>query len=624
MYKSFFEFNRRPFSAMPQVDFYFPAAAIETARQTLTRCVERSEGPALIIGPVGTGKTLLCQVLATQFASHFQICQLANSRLCSRRALLQAILFESGLDYRGLDEGELRLTLIDYLSTDTSCPNGMVLLVDEAHSVPIELLEELRMITNLIRNGESRVRLILSGLPKLEERFASPKLESFSQRIAARCYLECLNRDETANYVRYYVTTAGSERNPVFEDESLRVVYDATDGIPRLINQLCDHALVMAAVGGHRVMDGTGIQEAWTDLQQLPEPSYSKNLTPAENSAFIEFGSLDDGPSDLDSISEEMPAGLNNQDSGHIHDEKSESLEMPVVAYSGEGLDQLEQQVADAKETVVTAESDEVEPMLAANSQDATSNHEIETEPVRTVNPFDELFEEEEVVIDRCVSLNTSESNHQVVASEEGRLISALLNDDDRQLSLNAGPDPPQSGQEIVPRIWSTIKDRVEGQLERASGLANAHSTDFVVPVSQEGTDEPPDVVPYPTTLTSPYETDQVNVNDSWAIPVESLARAGISQEADVSGDVASTPKLHGFVNVVSDQETQFVSAETSDRNSETGNLAQNEVDIVLPDERDVIVVDDEVPVETTESSQVTGRARRQEYRRLFAKLRRG
>ena len=194
MYESFFQLSARPFAAAPQVDRYFPAHAIENARQTLTRVIERAEGAGLVVGPTGTGKSLLLQVLAEQFRDRFDVALLANGHLTTRRALLQAISFELGLPYRGLEEGELRLSLIDHLAPGTRCPQGMLLLLDEAHRLPLRLMEEVRMITNLVRNGQPRVRLVLAGSVALEERFARPDLESFSQRLSARCYLETLDR----------------------------------------------------------------------------------------------------------------------------------------------------------------------------------------------------------------------------------------------------------------------------------------------------------------------------------------------------------------------------------------------------------------------------------------------
>ncbi len=249
MYEDFFRLLRRPFLAAPQAGRYFPAAAIENARKTLTRSIERGEGAGLIVGPSGTGKTLLCQLLADQFTSIFSVVLLTSGRLGTRQALLQATLYELGLPYRGMDEGELRLSLLDHLEPTPGGTEGLLLLIDEAQTLPWRLLEEVRMFTNLVRNGLARVRVVLAGSPVLEERFASPKLNSFSQRLAARCYLESLESAETADYVRAQIVAAGGESARVFTDEALGSIYRASDGIPRLINQVCDHALILASLG---------------------------------------------------------------------------------------------------------------------------------------------------------------------------------------------------------------------------------------------------------------------------------------------------------------------------------------------------------------------------------------
>jgi general secretion pathway protein A len=202
MYEMFFHFQNSPFPAQPVVANYFPTQAVESARQCLVRIIERSEGPGLIVGPAGVGKTLLLQVLAEHFSDVYRIALLSGTRIDTRKSLLQNILFELGVPYRGMDEGELRLGLIDALRPSDSCRNGILLLVDEAHTLPLRLLDEIRMITNVVRDGQPRARLVLAGGSAMEERFANPKMESFNQRIAARCYLQSLSREETYEYVR--------------------------------------------------------------------------------------------------------------------------------------------------------------------------------------------------------------------------------------------------------------------------------------------------------------------------------------------------------------------------------------------------------------------------------------
>ena len=197
MYEACFGFAQRPFTAMPQTELYFPGAIIDAARETLARCIERGTGIGMLVGPSGMGKTLLCRLLAEQFEETLATAVLSSGRLSTRRNLFQAILYELGKPYRGLDEGEARIAIVDYLTLDEQCPDGMLLVIDEAHSLPLRLLEELRMLTNISRDGKPMVRLVLSGGCVLEERLANPRLDSFSQRIVARCYLEPLNRSET-------------------------------------------------------------------------------------------------------------------------------------------------------------------------------------------------------------------------------------------------------------------------------------------------------------------------------------------------------------------------------------------------------------------------------------------
>ena len=398
MYEAFFGLKERPFAAAPQASRYYPAAAIEGSRQTLSRCIERAEGAALLIGPAGTGKTLLCQVLAEQFREKFEIALLDSGRLCTRRALLQAILFELGLPYRGMEEGELRLSLIDHLSPRENFPSGMVLLIDEAHTLPLRLLEEVRMITNLVRGGQPRVRLVLAGGPMLEERFASPKLESFNQRLAARCYLQAMDRNDTLGYVRAQITAAGGNIDKMFSPDALDAVYRASDGIPRLANQVCDHALILAAAGGVRQINKAGIEESWSDLQQLPTPWNAAPGVSQPAADLVEFGTLEDEAPDEVQAVPFRPLVIAQQ---------PEAYE-PIAQ-----LEQIQSQLAAIDDEFHPAGSIVPEVELVFNG---------------AMDPFHEEFEEEEVVIDRYASMEIDLlRDRPIVHSTEGRQLSALL-----------------------------------------------------------------------------------------------------------------------------------------------------------------------------------------------------
>ncbi len=352
------EREERVFPSYPQATRYFPSASIEEARQRLGRTINRGDGPGLVIGAPGTGKSLLLQVLAAQFHERFDVVLLACARLCTRRALLQAVLFELGLPYKLRDEGELRLSLLDHLLSPKECPEGLLLLVDEAQVLPIALLDELRVMTNVVRSGVPRVRLVLAGSSALEEAFAHQELESFSQRLSARCYLAPLGRDETIQFIRAQVAACGGAPDELFAADAWGAIFEASDGVPRLVNQLCDRALLLAANECCSLIDGRVVEAAWSDLQQLPTPWETPPSSPAASATdqVIEFSGLS-----------------NDVRADDDYDEESIAVVEPT-------------------------ELDFDDDAVGIPIEESSSN--CQTESLSAIDPFAERFEEEEVVLD--------------------------------------------------------------------------------------------------------------------------------------------------------------------------------------------------------------------------------
>ncbi len=309
MYEELFQTTDRPFRATPDVRFYFPFESMEQTRQTVLRAVRRAEGPVAVMGGVGLGKSLLAAMLAEDLTERFDVVRLHAARLCSRRAMLQNILFELQLAYRDLSEGELRLSLMERMEPSPGhAAEGLALIVDEAQTLPTKLLEELRLITNFARGGQSRARLVLLGSLQLEETLALPEMSSFNQRLAARCFLQPMNRVQTADFVRHQFTCAGIDPREIITRDALENVYVASEGIPRLVNQVMDHALILAIASDQYPISAALVQEAWSDLQQLP---MSWNQTEPAAGAPIEFGSIDD----LDQDFELEPEGMDEVES---------------------------------------------------------------------------------------------------------------------------------------------------------------------------------------------------------------------------------------------------------------------------------------------------------------------
>lgn len=273
MYESFFGFVKRPFLAVSTLDRYFPATSIEQTLQTTSRAIQRGEGPVAIFGGTGLGKTMCCLRIAEHFHRNFEVVMLSSSQLITRRALLQSLLFELRMPYRDMSEGELRLTLMNRIQPSVeNLTDGLVLIVDEAQTLSMKLLDELRLLTNVVRNGVPRVRLVLCGTMRLEECLSHPHMESMNQRLAARCYLTPLSLQETAQYVTHKIELSGAASSTVMTRDALDAIYRGSDGIPRLIDQLADQSLLLAFNDRERPVSAAMVGRAWCVLQQLPNP----------------------------------------------------------------------------------------------------------------------------------------------------------------------------------------------------------------------------------------------------------------------------------------------------------------------------------------------------------------
>lgn len=420
MYEAFFGFQSTPFPAVPVVANYFPAQGMESARQNLVRAIERAEGPGLVVGPAGIGKSLLLQVLSDYFANTFRVVHLSGNRVTTRKSLLQTILFELEMSYRGLDEGELRLALIDALRRDDSIPNGILLLIDEAQTLSMRLLDETRLITNVAQEGQPRVRLILAGTPRLEERFTNPKLESLNQRIAARCYLQNFSKEETYEYIRAEISWAGGNPDSLLSDDTMRAIFQATDGIPRLINQVCDHALVLAHAKARTHLDPGLIQDAWADMQQLPPPWQPNPAKPSSSqSTVIEFGELDgdDSRTTFESlidiefpIDEECPV----TDSDPITAQNDSPCDEDSFCEVPSAREQIEIEIEIEEEErpfpEFTSDSVLITPSFGQGSLEWVNCGEVNIEEEAPSHvepdPFSDAFEEDIVVIDRFAARN--------------------------------------------------------------------------------------------------------------------------------------------------------------------------------------------------------------------------
>jgi type II secretory pathway predicted ATPase ExeA len=270
MYEAYFHLLKRPFAATPDPSCFFAPEPIQEVVDELVLRAESGQGICLLSAPAGTGKTLVCRRIAAELSGRLSPLFLANANFPTRRALLQSLLFELGLRYSGLEEQELRLAVYAALRKSTQMGRGAVLIVDEAHLLNDRLLEELRLLASLAEEDQPLARVILAGQPALEERLVSPALEALNQRTVCQAYLDSLTREQSIDYVKFRIEWAGGDSTRIFTPKALERIALARNGLPRCLNQLGDHVLLLAYVQELPKVTEEAVDEALRDLKQLP------------------------------------------------------------------------------------------------------------------------------------------------------------------------------------------------------------------------------------------------------------------------------------------------------------------------------------------------------------------
>ncbi|MFK7817910.1 MAG: ExeA family protein [Planctomycetaceae bacterium] len=282
MFENHFGFIRRPFTAGPDVELFVNNETAQAAFESIDYCLRGGQGIAVLTAPSGTGKSMLCQVLIGELRDEFHFSFLPSPGTSSRLGLLQAIYFGLGKRVKrrhaGISDSEMRLELIDAVRSLRVRSTGLALLIDEAHLLDNEQLEEIRILSNFADRGQPLIRPLLCGAPSLEERLLDPELKALSQRIRCQVYLEPLSRDESELFIHHQLTRAGVQNRHIFEPGALQKIVQAADGNARCLNQLCDEALHLAAKESERTVTDAIVETALDTLVQLPL-SWNRSLT---------------------------------------------------------------------------------------------------------------------------------------------------------------------------------------------------------------------------------------------------------------------------------------------------------------------------------------------------------
>lgn len=249
MYKAFFGLTRNPFDLTPDPRCFVSTRRHNEALAALYYGVRWHKGFVVVTGEVGTGKTLLlrCLLRLLKESKDVAYAYLFNSRL-SPTEFLQYILSDFGLPASGKNKSELLLDLGQFLVSRGAKKLTTVLIVDEAHHLSEEILEEVRLLSNLETTDDKLLQIVLVGQPELDQKLDSLGLRQLKQRIALRAQLTPLDAEETREYIEQRLHIAGAEakREAIFPPETMAAVYQHSRGLPRLINTISENALIAA------------------------------------------------------------------------------------------------------------------------------------------------------------------------------------------------------------------------------------------------------------------------------------------------------------------------------------------------------------------------------------------
>jgi general secretion pathway protein A len=249
MYKAFFKLARNPFDLTPDPTYFVSTRRHNEALAALHYGIRRHKGFVVVTGEVGTGKTLLlrCLLRLLKESKDIAYAYLFNSRL-SPAEFLQYVLSDFGLPASGKNKSELLLDLGQFLVSRGAKGLTTVLIVDEAHHLSEELLEEVRLLSNLETTDDKLLQIVLVGQPELDQKLDSIGLRQLKQRIALRAQLGPLDAEETNEYIEHRLRVAGTEGEPgrLFPPDVMQAVYRHSRGFPRLINTICENALIIA------------------------------------------------------------------------------------------------------------------------------------------------------------------------------------------------------------------------------------------------------------------------------------------------------------------------------------------------------------------------------------------
>ncbi len=263
MYERYYGLAEKPFSLTPDTEFFYKSVTHGEALNVLQVAIRGGDGFIKVTGEVGTGKTLLCRKLLEVLDDDYETVYIPNPYM-NCNALLDAVLMEMGMADRL--EGQKYLACInERLIENARRGRGTVIILDEAQSLPEQSLEAIRLLSNLETGKQKLVQIVLFGQPELDDLLAQSSIRQLCQRIAHAYRLQPLSHDSMRDYLQFRISSAGYRGPELFDHAALNRLYKFSQGVPRVINLLCNKALMLSYASGEFYVHGKHIEAAAAD-----------------------------------------------------------------------------------------------------------------------------------------------------------------------------------------------------------------------------------------------------------------------------------------------------------------------------------------------------------------------
>jgi general secretion pathway protein A len=266
MYNEFYGFRENPFNITPDPRFLFFSDKHREAFNHVLFGIRERKGFIQITGEVGAGKTTVCRAILAELGPTYRTALVLNPMVTATQ-LMRTILVELGLEAKKVDRTAYIEVLNRYLLDQAAAGHDVVLLIDEAQDLEPELLEQVRLLSNLETDQRKLLQIVLIGQPELREKLNQRSLRQLRQRITVRYHLSPLDRFETERYIGHRLRVAGADGRPRFSSWAIRRVHRYSGGVPRLINAVCDKALLYGYVNGTYALDGRAVGKAIRELE---------------------------------------------------------------------------------------------------------------------------------------------------------------------------------------------------------------------------------------------------------------------------------------------------------------------------------------------------------------------